>query len=76
MPNFSVNVARLPTHSELSTEHWTAENQSDFSTALNAIRATAWFQAGCAQLPKYECDRVALAIAYAALSAIQDRKSL
>lgn len=76
MPNFSINVARLPTHSFLSTADWPADQQSRFVTAVEGVRSADWFQAGCAQLPKVESDRVALAFAHAALSAIQSRNSL
>lgn len=73
MSNFSLNVALLPTHSSFLTSHWPADQQSQFAAAVNGIRATPWFHAGCAQLTEVDRERVALSFAFAAFASVRRR---
>lgn len=73
MPNFVINTSWLPTHAELSTAHWSLDQQNQFAAAVNGIRRANWFQMGCAQLPEVERERVALSFAFSAFAAIRRR---
>lgn len=75
MSNFSLNVAKLPTHSDLSTAHWSADQRIQFSVAVQGIRGTSWFQMGCAQLSEPDRERVVNSFVFAAFASIRRRSN-
>lgn len=75
MSKFVLNPGLLPTHSDLMTAHWPSDQQHQFTTAVDGIRAAPWFQVGCAQLTEADKDRVARSFAFAALGSIRRKAS-
>lgn len=75
MSKFVLNPGLLPTHSDLMTANWPSDQQHQFTTAVDGVRAAPWFQVGCAQLTEADKDRVARSFAFAVLGGIRCKVS-
>jgi hypothetical protein len=72
----TIDPARLPSFEDLSTAHWSAEQQSQFSKAVTGIKSAEWFQALTKDAGGFEGERLASAFAFACFSHLRNRLRL
>lgn len=72
----NLDTDRLPSFNDLSTAHWSAAQQSQFSKAVAGILSAPWFQALAEGAETFERHRIASAFAFAAFSHLRNRMGL
>jgi hypothetical protein len=72
----NLDVARLPSFENLSTAHWSADQQNHFSKAVDGILSAPWFQALAEGAETRDRHRIASAFAFAAFSHLRNRMGL
>jgi hypothetical protein len=72
----NLDTARLPSFNDLSTAHWSADQQIQLSKAVDGILSAPWFQVIAEAADSDERHRVATAFAFAAFSHLRNRMRL
>lgn len=70
-----IDTDLLPSFASMNTAHWPSDQQLQFSKAIDGIKSAEWFR----QLhdgTKFEKERLANAIAFAAFSHLRKRMNL